>query len=202
MGTRNLLLCLMIAVWAMRLGTFLFLRVKKSGKDRRFDEIKKRFFRHMFTWTLGGAWVFITMAAALTAITSSEVRGIDGFFVTGAVLWLVGFTIEIIADRQKSRFRADPANRNKFISSGLWSRSRHPNYFGEILLWFGIAIITTSVLSSWQYVTLISPVFVTLLLTRVSGVNLLEASGQERWGSDPAYQAYVANTPALIPRLS
>ena len=198
---RALLLCIMIAIWAARLGSFLFLRVKQAGQDRRFNEIKTRFFRFMFTWTLGGAWVFITMAAALAAITSEQTRGLDSFFVIGTILWIVGFTFEVVADRQKSKFRADPTNKDKFITTGLWSVSRHPNYFGEILLWIGIAVIATPMLSGWQYVTLISPVFVTFLLTRVSGVTLLEASGQERWGSDPAYQAYVASTPSLIPRL-
>lgn len=197
----NLLLGLMVAVWAVRLGSFLFLRVKKSGQDRRFNEIKKLFFRFLFTWTLGGAWVFITMAAALAAITSTGDRGFDSFFVIGAIVWLAGFTIEVVADFQKSRFRANPSNTDKFITTGLWSRSRHPNYFGEILLWFGIAIIVTPVLSGWQYITLISPFFVTLLLTRVSGVNLLETSAAERWGSNADYQRYVANTPVLVPRL-
>lgn len=201
MGIRSSLLSLMIAIWAIRLGSYLFLRVKKTGQDRRFNEIKKRFFRFLFTWTLGGAWVFITMAAALAAITSTQQRGIDGFFVVGALLWLTGFTIEVVADLQKSRFRSFPENRDKYIASGLWARSRHPNYFGEILLWTGIAIIATPILQGWQYVTLISPVFVTLLLTRVSGVNLLEASAQERWGAEPGYQDYVAKTPVLVPRL-
>ncbi len=198
----NLLLGLMIAVWATRLGVFLFLRVKKSGQDRRFNEIKKLFFRFLFTWTLGGAWVFITMAAALAAITSNENRGFDSFFIIGAIIWLIGFTIEVVADLQKSRFRAIPSNANKFITSGLWARSRHPNYFGEILLWFGIAIIVIPVLAGWQYVTLISPIFVTFLLTRVSGVNLLETSAAERWGSNSEYQRYIANTPVLVPRLN
>jgi len=201
MNARAALLCLMIAIWATRLGSFLFIRVIRAGQDRRFNEIKTRFFRFLFTWTLGGAWVFITMAAALAAITSAENRDIDAFFIIGAIVWITGFTFEVVADRQKSAFRANPENRDKFITSGLWSISRHPNYFGEILLWTGIAIIATPVLSGWQYVTLISPVFVAFLLTRVSGVTLLEASGQKRWGADPAYQAYVANTPALIPRL-
>lgn len=200
-STRGLLLSLMVAVWAMRLGSFLFLRVKQAGQDRRFNEIKQRFFRFLFTWTLGGAWVFITMAAALAAITTTQDRGIDSFLIVGTILWIMGFAFEVVADRQKSRFRANPANKDKFIASGLWSLSRHPNYFGEILLWFGIAVIAAPVLQGWQYITLISPVFVTLLLTRVSGVNLLEASGRERWGADPAYQEYVAKTPALLPRL-
>ena len=103
--------------------------------------------------------------------------------------------------RQKRRFRADPANKGQFIHTGLWARSRHPNYFGEIVLWIGIAIITLPVLRGWHWVTLISPVFVTLLLTRVSGIPLLEKRADERWGGQEDYETYKVRTPVLIPRL-
>lgn len=199
MGTRSLIVCLLITIWAVRLGSFLFRRVRKDGKDRRFDKIKTKFFRYMFTWTLGGAWVFITMAAGLAAMTSADQIDLDLNFYTGLGLWIAGFAMEVIADKQKSNFRSDPDNKEKFINTGLWSISRHPNYFGEIILWVGITVIALPTLVGWQYVTLISPLFVTLLLTRVSGVNLLEKSGMERWGEDPAYHDYVASTPALVP---
>ncbi|MEX0964204.1 MAG: DUF1295 domain-containing protein [Pseudohongiellaceae bacterium] len=199
MGTRSLAVCILIVIWAGRLGSFLFRRVRKDGKDRRFDQIKTKFFRYMFTWTLGGAWVFITMAAGLAAITSAEQTDIDAFFYVGLAIWIAGFAIEVIADRQKSAFRSKPENKGKFISEGLWSISRHPNYFGEIVLWVGIALIALPTLVGWQYVTLISPVFVALLLTKVSGVNLLEKSAMERWGDDPDYHDYVTSTPALVP---
>ncbi len=201
MDLRGQLICLMIAIWAARLGSFLFLRVKKAGKDRRFDEIKTKFFRFAFTWTLGGAWVFITMAAGLAAITSAEQKYMGVLGYLGAAIWLGGFAIEVVADNQKTRFRSDPANADKFITTGLWSRSRHPNYFGEIVLWLGITLMALPVLSGWQYVTLISPLFVILLLMKISGVKLLEESGLKRWKDDPAYQAYLHSTPVLIPRL-
>jgi steroid 5-alpha reductase family enzyme len=105
-----------------------------------------------------------------------------------------------VSDAQKNRFRADPANRGKFIQTGLWAWSRHPNYFGEIVLWIGVAIIALPVLRGWQYLTLISPVFVTLLLTRVSGVPMLERRADEKWGGQEDYEAYKARTPVLIPR--
>ncbi len=199
---RALVLVIMVATWAIRLGSFLFMRVKRDGRDRRFDEIKTKFWRFLFTWTLGGAWVFITMAASLAAMTTASPQPLDITFYCGLILWIAGFTIEVTADTQKTRFRAKPENKDKFITSGVWSRSRHPNYFGEIVLWIGVAVIAMPILQGWQWVTLISPIFVILLLTRVSGVNLLEKSAQERWGSDPAYKEYVANTPVLIPRLS
>ena len=201
MGSRGVMLCLMVAVWSARLGTFLFLRVKRAGQDRRFTEIKKRFFRYAFTWTLGGAWVFITMAAALAAITSAKQPPMDGLAYVGALIWAIGFGVEILADHQKTVFRKDPVNAEKFISSGLWAKSRHPNYFGEIMLWLGIAVMALPVLNGWQLITMVSPFFVTFLLVKVSGVRLLEENAQERWGADPKYNAYVASTPVLVPKL-
>jgi len=201
MGSRGVMLCLMVAVWSARLGTFLFLRVKRAGQDRRFTEIKKRFFRYAFTWTLGGAWVFITMAAALAAITSAKQPPMDGLAYVGALIWAIGFGVEILADHQKTVFRRDPVNAEKFITSGLWAKSRHPNYFGEIMLWLGIAVMALPVLNGWQLITMVSPFFVAILLIKVSGVRLLEENAQERWGADPQYNAYVASTPVLVPKL-
>jgi steroid 5-alpha reductase family enzyme len=153
----------------------------------------------MFTWTLGGAWVFITMAAGLAVITSANQVALDGFFYAGVALWALGFGIEVVADRQKTKFRRNAENKEKFISEGLWSLSRHPNNFGEIVLWLGIAVIALPTLAGWQYVTLISPIFVAFLLIKVSGVKLLEKSGMQRWEDDPAYRNYVASTPSLVP---
>jgi len=202
LSDRALLLGLLVSIWAVRLGLFLFLRVRRAGRDRRFDTLKSRFWRFLFSWTLGGAWVFVTMAAALAAMTSLSFRPLGPLALAGVLLWLAGFTIEVVADRQKSRFRRDPANRDRFITSGLWSRSRHPNYFGEIVLWLGITLIALPALHGWQLATLVSPLFVILLLTRVSGIPMLERDARERWGDDPDWQRYVAETPVLIPRLS
>ena len=201
MDLRALVVGTAVCVWAVRLGSFLFARVKRAGQDRRFTHIKPLFFRFLFTWTLGGTWVFITMAAGLAAMTSQTRVPIDSFFILGALLWIVGFTIEVVADRQKTAFRKDPANAEKFITTGLWSLSRHPNYFGEILLWIGIAVVSLPVLEGWQWVTLVSPVFVGFLLLKISGVPLLENLADARWGDDPAYKEYKARTPTLVPYL-
>lgn len=197
--TRGLVVATLICVWAVRLGSFLFIRVKKAGQDRRFTQIKTKFFRFLLTWTLGGTWVFITMAAGLAAMTSQSQSPVDAFLVVGATLWVIGFGIEVVADQQKTAFRKDPANAEKFISSGLWSISRHPNYFGEIILWIGIAVIALPVLEGWQWVTLVSPVFVSFLLLKVSGVPMLENNAESRWGNDPEFRQYKAKTPTLIP---
>ena len=196
---RGLIICVLISIWAVRLGSFLFMRIKRAGQDRRFIESKTRFWQFLYIWTMGGAWVFITMAAGLAAVTSMTQRPLGIFAIAGVFLWFVGFSIEVVADRQKTKFRQLPGNADHFITSGLWAYSRHPNYFGEILLWLGITVIALPTLVGWQYVTLISPIFVALLLIKVSGVRLLEADGKDRWGSDPNYQYYVNNTPVLVP---
>ena len=197
---RSILLLVLVVIWAGRLGTYLFRRIRKAGKDERFDRIKPSFVRFLNAWTLQGLWVSLTLAAALAAITTTTREAIGVVTVLGALVWVAGFGIEATADRQKSRFRADSANKGRFISSGLWAWSRHPNYFGEIVLWVGVAIVAVPVLHGWQWVTLISPVFVTFLLTRVSGVPLLEKRADEKWGGQEDYEAYKARTPVLVPR--
>lgn len=199
--TRVVLLLIMVVIWAGRLGTFLFRRVNQTGKDDRFDEIKTNFVRFFSTWTLQGLWVSFTLAAALAVITSTTRKDLDLYALIGILIWVLGFSIEATADAQKDRFRKDPANYGKFIRSGLWSRSRHPNYFGEILLWIGVAVIALPILRGWQWVTLISPIFVTILLTRISGVPMLEKKADQKWGGQEDYEKYKKETPVLIPRL-
>ena len=197
---RALLLGTLVLVWAVRLGSFLFARINRDGGDARFDELKLSFPRFLGAWTLQGLWVFLTLACALAAITSMSTLPIGRTGLVGAVTWAVGFSIEVVADRQKRRFREDPENAGRFIQGGLWAWSRHPNYFGEIMLWFGVAILALPELSGWQYVTLVSPVFVYLLLTRVSGIPLLEERAEKKWGHDPEYRAYRDRTPVLFLR--
>ena len=195
-----ILLAVMVAVWALRLGTFLVLRISADGGDGRMDEIKQSALRFWMTWTLQALWVTVTVGAALAAMTASDPSGVGPAAIAGLVIWGAGFAIEVVADAQKRAFRRDPANDGRFIDSGLWAWSRHPNYFGEITLWLGVAIVAVPSLSGWQYVTLVSPLFVTLLLTRISGIPMLEARAKKRWGDEPAYQSYVARTPVLVPR--
>lgn len=198
---RSLLLAGLVMIWAIRLGTFLYGRIHKAGKDDRFDELKPSFLRFLMVWTLQGLWVTFTAAAALVAMTTAQPKALDLYALVGLLVWGIGFAIEVVADNQKSRFKADPANRDKFIRTGLWARSRHPNYFGEIVLWVGVAIIALPVLQGWQWIALISPLFVTLLLTRVSGVPMLEEKADRKWGGQKEYEAYKASTPVLIPKL-
>ena len=194
----SIILASLIILWAVRLGSFLFLRIKKAGEDKRFREIKTSFARFFLLWTISGMWVSFCSMCALTAIASDDGVVLNNIFYIGLVTFIVGLSIEIIADSQKTKFRKDPKNKDKFINKGLWARSRHPNYVGEITLWTGVAIMSFSSLEGWQYISLISPIFTYLLLVYVSGVPQLTASGQKKWGHLESYQDYIKNTPTLI----
>lgn len=198
-GPRGIVLGGMVILWALRLGSFLLLRNIRSGGDDRFAEIVGDPVRFLSVWSIQGLWVSLTAAAAWIAIASGSGPDADGMLWIGLAVWLLGFAIEVIADLQKSRFKRDPANEGRFIRSGLWSVVRHPNYLGEILLWIGVLVAAAPALRGWQWIALLSPLFVILLLTRVSGIPLLEAKAERKWGDDPEYRAYVARTPRLIP---
>lgn len=197
---RSVIIALLVLIWAGRLGTFLFQRVKRSGGDGRFDKIKQSWLRFLMTWMLQGLWVTVTAGAAFAAIASGEKKSLGIVGVLGLVVWTLGFSIEAVSDNQKTAFKKDSANDGKFINTGLWSWSRHPNYFGEITLWTGMAILALPALVGWQHLTLISPIFVTLLLTRISGLPMLERRADKKWGGQADYEAYKAATPILIPR--
>ncbi|XP_071947077.1 uncharacterized protein [Antedon mediterranea] len=189
----------MVVTWGLRLGGHLFSRVMAAGGDSRFNKVRgnpKVFFMY---WTVQALWILATLLPTLilNLEKKDKVIGIRDYIGWG--LWGAGFLIETLADRQKSVFRADPDNAGKFIDSGLWSVSRHPNYLGEILLWSGMYLSASSVMSGWQHVSVISPFFVWFLLTRVSGIPILERQGMKRYGSDPRYLEYLKNVPVLFP---
>ncbi len=194
----SLILSLFIIVWAIRLGSFLFFRIKKAGEDKRFRDIKPSPTRFFMTWTLQGTWVSLCSACAITAISTTEGIILNEIFVLGVFTFIIGFLIEVVADNQKTKFRSIPENKDKFITTGLWSYSRHPNYLGEITLWLGVALMSFSSLEGLQLITLVSPIFTYLLLVYVSGVRLLEASGNKKWGHLSSYQEYKKNTPTLF----
>ena len=195
---RDLIICAMITVWALRLGSFLFWRIKRDGQDKRFIVMKTKFTWFLMTWTIGGLWVLVTMAAGLAALTSNITAELGLISYLGIALWLFGFIVEVTADNQKTEFRKNPDNRNRFITTGVWSWSQHANYFGEITLWFGLALVALPVLSGWQLATLISPVFVYFLLTKVSGIPLLDRLAKQKWGTDSDYLSYTQATSKLL----
>ena len=198
------LICSLVAIWSLRLGSFLFKRVKKAGRDTRFIEMKKDFFWFFLTWNLSALWVFLSYVAGIVAVTSKYSYELSFteiiFCIFGFFVWLIGFLIEVIADNQKKKFKEDIKNKDQFISHGLWSWSRHPNYFGEIILWLGISIIAFPIFRGWDYIALISPIFVYYLLVNVSGIPMLEKAADAKWGRDENYIAYKNKTNILFLR--
>ncbi len=201
LNIQNLIVVILISIWAIRLGTFLFGRIHKDGEDKRFRTIKTSASQFFMTWTLQGMWVSICTMCAITAISSSQGIIANALFYLGLAFFIVGFAIEVVSDQQKSAFRAVPENKEKFITSGLWSKSQHPNYFGEILLWSAIALLSISSLNGTQYLTLISPIFTYVLLVYISGVRMLDDMGNKKWGHLEEYKEYKRNTPTLFLKL-
>ena len=194
----DLIIVACVAVWAIRLGSFLFMRIHKAGEDRRFRTIKPNFTRFLMTWTLQGMWVSMCLLCVLTALSSYSGVIMNSIFFIGLIVFILGLSIEIIADYQKTVFRRNIENKDKFITTGLWSLSRHPNYFGEILLWTGVAVMSISSLQGLQYITLISPIFVYILLVYISGIRLLEHQAKKKWGHLDSFKKYIKNTPRLF----
>lgn len=198
---RSIISIIFVMIWAIRLGIFLFKRVIKVGEDKRFEHAKKSFSKFLMFFNISALWVFLTIVNVLTMIINNSDSVTDLFFIIGFTIVIIGFIIEVVADMQKRKFRTNISNKGQFISSGLWSISRHPNYFGEMMIWVGMSFVTIPILIGWQFITLISPIFVIFLLTKVSGINLLEASANDKWGADKNYQDYKDKTSVLIPFL-
>ena len=153
---RSLVLTALIALWAIRLSSFLFTRVKRVGKDGRFDSLKTSFTRFLLTWMLQGLWVFMCTYPALIALASPSNSEMI-FLGVGTGIWLIGWLYEVVADRQKTTFNKNPDNAGKFIDTGVWKHSRHPNYVGELILWTGITLIAVPVFQGCLLYTSPSP---------------------------------------------
>lgn len=190
---------LLAVIWCTRLGTFLFNRIARDSKDDRFTELKKNFFSFSIAWNMQVAWVFLLELPILICNANSNQPALGWPDGLGWGLWGIGFLLQCVADAEKFSFRSDPANRNKFITTGTWRYSRHPNYFGEMLMWAGISCSCAASFQDWQWLGLVSPFFDAFLLLCVSGVPLLEKAGEEKWGHDPAYRHYMQNTSCIVP---
>ncbi|MEZ8032461.1 MAG: DUF1295 domain-containing protein [Candidatus Poseidoniaceae archaeon] len=202
-SVRELMVSLLVVIWSLRLSSFLYFRIHRTGKDGRFDQLKTSPIRFLVPWTLQGLWVFLTMIVVIVINTQADTAPALGIWDgVGVSIWMLGFGIEAIADRQKTAFNTESKNQGKWIDSGLWSYARHPNYLGEILLWTGIAFFGISCFTGLERVAWVSPIFIYLLLTKVSGIPILDKRALEKWGEDPEYQKYRENTPALLPRLN
>ena len=202
-GLRELIVSLLVVIWALRLSSFLYLRIHRTGKDGRFDRLKTSPIRFLVPWTIQGLWVFLTMIVAIVINSQAGSAPALGIWdAVGLSIWLLGFGIEVVADNQKTAFNTESNNQGKWIDSGLWSYSRHPNYLGEILLWTGIACFGISCFTGLERFAWISPIFIYLLLTKLSGIPILDRRALAKWGDDVEYQKYRDNTPALFPRLT
>ena len=196
---REWIVSILTIIWSIRLSIFLFLRIHRTGKDGRFDSLKTSPVRFIIPWTLQGLWIFLTMSVVIVINTQSgpapDLSLWDGI---GMAMWLIGFGIEVVADAQKTAFNSKPENRGRWIDEGLWARSRHPNYLGEILLWTGIALFGVSCFGGLEMIAWVSPIFIFILLTRISGIPILDERALAKWGDNPDYQHYRENTPALV----
>lgn len=199
-------LCLLVAclvgLWALRLGGFLLQRILTQGHDRRFDTLKQSASGFLLTWSLQGAWITITLLPVWQVLLSEQQSPVLGLYQLGAtLLWLFGFSIETVADYQKFIFKQNPSNKGNFIKHGLWSLCQHPNYFGEITLWFAMTLLCLPSFAGLQWLSVISPCFVYYLLVHVSGIPLLRARAAQTWGKRQDYQVYTSTTPVLIPSM-
>ena len=190
---------LLVLVWAVRLGGYLFRRIRRIKVDHRFDEMRDKPLRFARFWLLQAMSVAVIMLPVSYLLGRDEAPGFGLWALAGAAIWLIGLASEAVADAQKSAFKAKDENRGRFITSGLWRYSRHPNYFGEMLVWWGLFVFTVPFLDGAAFAVVIGPVFITLLLLFVSGIPLLERSAEAKYGHDPSYREYRRRTSILVP---
>ena len=195
----QLVASLLVVLWAVRLGAYLFRRIMRMKVDHRFDGMRDRPLRFARFWLLQAITVAVVMLPVSYLLDRENPPGPGVWSIAGAAVWLVGLLVEALADAQKSAFRAKEENRGRFVASGLWRYSRHPNYFGEMLVWWGLFLYTVPVLHGAAFAVVIGPVFITLLLLFVSGIPPLERSAEEKYGGDAAYRDYKRRTSILVP---
>lgn len=197
---RKVLVSGMVGIWAVRLGSYLVSRVHKVGSDSRFDGVKEQPLTFLFYWVMQAAWVFVTLSPVLIVNGAKATTPLGLLDLLGVAIYSAGLGFEVVADRQKDAFRSKPENKGQFITEGLWSISRHPNYFGESLLWWGVFFTAArSFTSTAQLASVASPLFVFLLVRYVSGTPILERQADQRWGHLPEYQAYKESTSIFFP---
>ncbi|MFC1768624.1 DUF1295 domain-containing protein [Nanoarchaeota archaeon] len=192
----NLIITLMIIIWALRLGVFLFFRIRKMKRDKRFDGIRESFQKFIRFWIIQAFAVWIIL---IPSILFQNLEN-KSLFIIGIFVWAIGLIIESTADIQKYLFKKLKKNKDMFIQSGIWKYSRHPNYFGEILCWIGIYLsVFLSLNLTNKIIALVSPLFITMLLLFVTGIPPLEKSADKKWGKHKKYKDYKRKTSILIP---
>ena len=195
----QILIFFLLIFWALRLGPFLFIRRLSAGLDERLSEYFKSPLSLYFIWTMNSLWVFLTSLSMIIIFSSSQNNEFGLIQWLGLLIWVLGFLIEVVSDTQKSKF--NKKNKGAFIDVGLWKYIRHPNYLGEIIIWLGIFVISISYINSiFTALSILSPIFVFILLRFLTGVPQLEQRGQEKWGKQEKYLKYKEKTGILLPK--
>jgi steroid 5-alpha reductase family enzyme len=195
---RHLLITLLVAIWGLRLAIHIFLRNWGRGEDFRYAKWRKdwgRWFipRSFFqVFMLQGIFMLI-ISSPLVLVNRSPESGLTLLDALGGILWLIGFLFEAIGDYELKRFKQKPESKGKIMTTGLWKYTRHPNYFGEAALWWGIWLIALSVDSGWA--AIISPLTISFLLLKVSGVTMLE----KKYAGNEEFAAYARRTSPFFP---
>jgi steroid 5-alpha reductase family enzyme len=189
----------MITIWGLRLSGYLFYRIIKTKKDNRFDGIRNNFFKFAGFWSIQTLIIFLIMIPVIILLNNKAYIPLSTLNIIGFFIWCSGFIIEAIADQQKFSFRNNPKNKNKWIETGLWRNSRHPNYFGEILCWIGVFIYVIPVLNNLAWISIISPISIIVTLLFFSGIPPLEKRSDKEYCKNPKYIEYKKNTSVLIP---
>lgn len=199
---RQILVTIGVVLWAMRISGFLLYRILVTGEDKRFDEMRNNFWAFLGFWVFQMVWVFTGCLPIITVnanqTSSSSDLGVQDYI--GAAMFVIGLFIEFEADRAKFAFKMDQSNKGKWCNISVWAYSRHPNYFGEMFLWWGLWVIAqTTFTEGWMYVSLIGPIFTMVILCFLSGMNLSEPLYNNRWATDADYHEYRRTTSILIP---
>lgn len=200
---RSWLVAVLITLWGGRLSLHIFRRNRGLGEDLRYRAMRAShgpafWWQSLFVvFWLQGALLWFVALPVLVAIRAPQPAGLTVVDFAGLVIFAVGFGFEVVGDYQLARFKNNPVNRGKVLDSGLWRYTRHPNYFGDATLWWGVYVVAVATPGGW--LTLLSPLLMTLLLMRVSGVTLLEDSLK---ASKPGYREYIARTSAFFPWFS
>ncbi len=190
----KILASLMVILWSLRLGVYLTYRIMVWGEDNRFDELRTKFWSFLGFWVYQILWVFLTSLPVIYFNSLDSPSELNTIAIIGAVMFGIGFIIEAWADYTKFNHKL---HGEKWCTNGLWKYSRHPNYFGNILLWFGIFIFCYAYdVPQW---TIIGPLWTTFLLVFVSGLPFLEASADKKYGTDEEYLRYKKETSILVP---
>lgn len=189
----------MINLWAIRLGIYLFYRINKIGRDKRFDEIRIDFFKFSGFWLLQAVSVFVILLNCLLLFSKDlSVLSFNYLSIVGVLVWLVGLLIESVSDCQKFNFKNQ--NKNTWTNIGLWKYSRHPNYFGEMLCWIGIFVFSIFYLNlMFVLLSLISPLLIILLLRFVTGIPTTEKRLDDKFKNNKEYKKYKQKTNLLLP---